>query len=371
MRIGVNLLAVIPGKIGGMEQYVRNLISYSQKNNEAHEWYLFLSTHNFHTFSEGRHLHKILFHDISRAHELFHQQIQALRLDLWFCPLLILQPIDVTIPSVINIPDIQHEFYPQFFDAPVLQWRRENYQSSAQKSSAVLTLSEFSRRSILEKFQLPPHKVHAVHLDSSGEFSLPMRPEQDQVFRLKYQLPDHYGLFPANTWRHKNHLSLIQALAILRNTYNYKVNMVFTGFPQEAHQTVINAISQHQLWDQIKWLNYIPQDEMPSLYRNAHFLCFPSLFEGFGIPLVEAMRSNIPIICSNAGSIPEVVGQAALLFDPHVPEDIAVKIAAMSDPAIRADLIAKGTRQATLFSWDKCARQTLAVFQSVLRKTSS
>ncbi|RNB86139.1 glycosyltransferase family 4 protein [Brevibacillus panacihumi] len=367
MRIGVNLLAVIPGKIGGMEQYVRNLIDFSQRNNEGHEWFLFLSSHNYHTFAEGQYLHKILFRDISAAHSLFHQQIQHLRLDLWFCPLLVLQPSDVTIPSVINIPDIQHEFYPQFFDPPVLQWRKDNYQSSAQKSSAVLTLSEFSRKSIIEKFHLPSHKVHSIHLDASAEFSLPVQPELDQQFRHKYQLPVQYGLYPANTWRHKNHINLLQALLILRRTYNYRVNMVFTGFPQEAHQTVINFITQHQMWDQIKWLNYIPQAEMPSLYRNASFLCFPSLFEGFGIPLVEAMRSKIPITCSHAGSIPEVVGQAALLFDPHVPEDIAVKIAAMSDPALREDLIAKGTQQASRFSWDACARHTLAVFQSVLR----
>lgn len=368
MRIGVNLLAVIPGKIGGMEQYVRNLLSYSLKNNDGHEWFLFLAGHNYHTFPEARNQHKILFQDVAQAHSLFHQYIRSLQLDLWFCPLLVLQPIDVPIPSVINIPDIQHEFYPQFFDPPVLKWRRENYQSSAERSSAVLTLSEFSRQSIIQKFRLPAHKVHAVHLDASHEFSLPAQSDLDQQFRQKYQLPAEYGLFPANTWRHKNHLALLKALLILRQTYNYKVSMVFTGFPQEAHQAVIHFITQHHLWDQIKWLNYLPQSEMPSLYRNAKFLCFPSLFEGFGIPLVEAMRANLPITCSHAASIPEVAGNAALFFDPNIPEDIAVKLAAMANEAIRADLIAKGAHQAKRFSWDKCARQTLAVFQSVVSR---
>jgi glycosyltransferase involved in cell wall biosynthesis len=367
LRIGVNLLAVIPGKIGSMEQYVRNLISYSQKNNEGHEWFLFLSSHNYHTFTEGSHLHKVLCTDIARAHELFQQQIQSLRLDLWFCPLVVFQPFDGSIPSVISIPDLQHEYYPQFFDAPELKWRRDHYLTSAQKSDAVLTLSEFSRQSILEKFHLPPHKVHAVHLDASEEFSLPIQPGMDQAFQQKYQLPENYGLYPANTWRHKNHISLLQALVILRNTYNLKINMVFTGSPQEAHQTFINFTTHHHLWDQVKWLDCLPQEEMPSLYRNAKFLCFPSLFEDFGIPLVEAMRSELPIICSRAGSIPEVVGNAAILFDPHIPEDIAVKIAAMSDPSVRTDLTGLGIQQAKLFSRDKCVRQTLAVFQSVLR----
>lgn len=367
MKIGVNLLALLPGRIGGLEQYMRNLLSYSSQNDPEHEWFLFLADYNYSTFTESHHLHKILCSDTSKSHAFFHQQIQSLRLDLWFCPLLELDPLDVTIPSVVNIPDIQHEIYPQFFDAHILQRRRETYQSSAQKSSTVVTPSEFSRCSILEKYQLPPHKVHAIHLDSSEEFSLPIQPDQDLAFQQKYQLPEDYGLYPANTWRHKNHLSLLQALVFLRSKYNFKVNMVFTGSPQEAHQTVTHTITQHQLWDQLKWLNYIPQKEMPSLYRNAKFLCFPSLFEGFGLPLVEAMRSNVPIICSHAGSIPEVVGKAAILFDPYVPEDIALKIAVMSEPAIRGDLIDKGTQQVKHFSWDKCARETLAVFQSVLR----
>lgn len=368
MRIGVNLLAVIPGKIGGMEQYVRNLIAYSIQIGDHNQWFLFLTKTNYHTFPNHPKIQKVMIYDHLDAHKQFHGWIRSLRLDLWFCPLLVLNPFDVSIPSVINIPDIQHEFYPQFFDAPSLQWRKTTYQSSSLKANAVLTLSEYSRQSIIAKFGVPPHRVHAIHLDSAHEFSLPFDESVNQRVRHQYGLPDHYGFYPANTWWHKNHVSLLQALAYLRDVHQVRIHMVFTGAPQEAHSQVMNTITEHNLSDQITWLDYIPQQEMPYVFHNANFLCFPSLFEGFGIPLVEAMRTQLPIVCSNSSSIPEIVGPAALQFDPTSPEDIAKKMVEIQNQAVRSDLIEKGLRQASLFSWSKCAQQTLAVLHQVAGK---
>lgn len=368
MKIGVNLLAVIPGKIGGMEQYVRNLLSYSIQVGDHNQWFLFLTKTNYHTFANHPKIQKVLIHDHVDAHQQFHSWIRSLKLDLWFCPLLVLQPYDVTIPSVINIPDIQHEYYPQFFEAHSLQWRKTTYQSSALKTNAVLTLSEFSRMNMIDKFGVSPQRVHAIHLDSAHEFSLPFDEGANQRVKQKYALPAHYGFYPANTWWHKNHVSLLQALAHLRDVHQLKIHMVFTGAPQEAHNHVMSAIAQHNLQDQITWLDYIPQNEMPYVFRNAYFLCFPSLFEGFGIPLVEAMRTELPIICSNSGSIPEIVGDAALQFDPASPEDIAKKMVEIHDLDTRTRLIQKGKQQASRFSWAKCASLTLSVLHRVAGK---
>lgn len=364
----MNLLSVVPGKIGGMEQYVRNLLSYSVNAGDGHTWYLFLTAHNFHTFQAQSNVHKLMIPQNFGTDQQLHRWIQSLKLELWFCPMLVLSPADVQIPSVINIPDIQHEYYPHFFEPHILNWRRTNYQASAQRSSAVLTLSEYSKQTIVQKFHLPAHKVHAVHLDASKEFSLPFDAALNEHVLQKYQLTPGYGFFPANTWHHKNHLNLLKALVSLRQNHGLRIPVVFTGFAQEAHDSVVSYLNENHLWDQIKWLNYVPQNEMPYLYRNAGFLCFPSLFEGFGIPLVEAMRAQIPIISSNCGSIPEVVGNASLLFDPLRPEDIAAKLAAVLQPGIRNDLIAKGNAQAKKFSWEKCARETLAVFRSAAHR---
>lgn len=371
MRIGVNLLAVIPGKIGGMEQYVRNLLSYSIQTHDQNQWFLFLTKTNYHTFPNHPKIQKVMMHEHIDSQTQFHGWIRSLRLDLWFCPLLVLNPFDVSIPSVINIPDIQHEYYPQFFDANQLSWRKTTYQASALRTNAVLTLSEFSRASMIEKFGLPAHQVHAIHLDSAHEFSLPYDAAMNQRVKQKYALPDHYGFYPANTWWHKNHVSLLSAIAHLRDVHQVRIHMVFTGAPQEAHGQVMRSIAEHHLENQITWLDYIPQNEMPYVFRNAYFLCFPSLFEGFGIPLVEAMRTELPIVCSNSGSIPEIVGEAALQFDPVSPEDIAKKIVEVHDVNTRQSLIKKGMAQASRFSWAKCAQQTLSVLHRVAGRSFS
>ncbi|NER40330.1 glycosyltransferase family 4 protein [Bacillus megaterium NBRC 15308 = ATCC 14581] len=107
---------------------------------------------------------------------------------------------------------------------------------------------------------------------------------------------------------------------------------------------------------------------MPYIYSNAHFLVYPSLFEGFGIPLIEAMRTNIPIVCSNAGSIPEIVEESALIFNPYDPENIAIKMLEISQTEKRKELIEKGKIQAQKFSWKNSAEQTLVLFHQLLHK---
>ena len=367
IRIGINLLTLVPGEIGGMEQYIRNLISYSLHASDDYELILFLNKYNIDTFVENhKKLRKILIHENIDGNLQLHVWIYKLKIDIWFCPLLTLEPRGINIPSIVTIPDIQHEFYPEFFDPYTLRWRYASYDYSVKRCDAVLTLSKYSKETIVEKYKIPENKVYAIHLDSSQEFYLNHSEATDQKVIEKYQLPNEYGFYPANTWQHKNHLNLLKAMVILKKHFNVKINMVFTGSGQQAHESITNFINENDLSEQIKFLGYLPQEEMPYVYRNAKFLVFPSLFEGFGIPLVEAMRTKTPIVCSNAGSIPEVVEDSALLFDPNNPEDIALKILEVLKEQTRIELINKGIKQAEKFSWEKCSETTLEVFKRVM-----
>ncbi|WP_379971139.1 glycosyltransferase family 4 protein [Ectobacillus sp. sgz5001026] len=368
MKIGINLLPVIPGKIGGMEQYVRNLISYALNVNDEYEIFLFLNKQNIDTFVENNSkMRKILINENIDNNMQLYIWIHTLKIDIWFCPMLVLEPKNINVPSVVTIPDIQHEFYPEFFEPYVLQWRNAHYEYSAKTCNAVLTISEYSKKTMVEKYKIPENKVYSIHLDSSQEFYLNHNDEINQRVIHKYQLSNYeYGFYPANTWKHKNHINLLKAMVFLKKKFNVKINMVFTGFEQQAQKSIIDFIKENDLSEQIKFLGYLPQEEMPYVYRNAKFLVFPSLFEGFGIPLVEAMRTKTPIVCSNAGSIPEVVEDCALLFDPTSPEDIALKILEVLNEQTRTELINKGINQAEKFSWEKCSKSTLEVFKRVL-----
>ncbi|WP_218230769.1 glycosyltransferase [Paenibacillus chitinolyticus] len=365
MRIGINLLSLVPGKIGGMEQYIRNLIWYIIKTDTSHQLFLFLTNENFQTFNEygeEEKLKRIIVQDNSQLYK----EINDHRLELWFCPLLVMEPSYVNIPTVVTIPDIQHEFFPEFFEENIIKWRKEKFDFSAKKADAILTLSEFSKKTIVEKYTISEDKVHSIYLDAGKEFASPLEDNLKREIFLKYNLPEEFGFYPANTWPHKNHAGLIEALYILKSKFNKIIHIVLTGSSQQTHDSINKMIKKYNLESQITFLGYIPQDEMPYIYSNASFLVFPSLFEGFGIPLVEAMKTNTPIIASNTGSIPEVVGEAAILFDPEKPEDIAQKIIELSDKEVLKNLTHKGEGRKELFDWAITCENTLKIFNKVI-----
>jgi hypothetical protein len=181
--------------------------------------------------------------------------------------------------------------------------------------------------------------------------------------RRKYQLPAGYAFYPANMWPHKNHRLLLLALHRLRQMHHLTLPLVLTG-DELGEWGNLEALARHfRLQEQIHYLGYVPADEVPGLYRGAAMLLYPSLFEGFGIPLVEAMTLGCPIAAANTASIPEVVGEAALLFDPRQPDSIATACyQLLTNDVLRQTLIARGFAETTRFSWAKAAAETRQVF---------
>jgi hypothetical protein len=176
-------------------------------------------------------------------------------------------------------------------------------------------------------------------------------------------------LYPANTWHHKNHSRLIEALAHYRGRYGEELTLVLTGVSREGQAGLESAIESHGLKELVRMLDYVSRDDLPSLYAGAACLIFPSLFEGFGIPLVEAMRVGCPIAASNVTSIPEIVGDAGVLFDPLDPADISRALAAiLRDPAMATELARRGRARAELFSASRTAERTLELFERVGRE---
>ena len=366
MKIAVNLRLLNPGKIGGMEGYVRNLLKYLLQVDPTLELLLFVTDENEQSFDFNPHR----VNKFKLSHTEYCREIPiALRdngIDVYFCPLLAIEPFTISVPSVVTIPDVQHEFFPEFFSSDILCWRRLNYKSSVSVADAVLTLSQYSARTIIEKLGVPGDKVFPILLSADDSYTAEFHSETDRHVRNKYKLPDAYGFFPANTWPHKNHPILLKALGICRKN-NLTIKIVLTGAPDIGHQSLEKAISAEGLQNDILYLGYVPKDDMRYLYKNAAFLVFPSLFEGFGMPVLEAMLSDCPVICSGTTSLPEVAGDAALYFDPNDPYDIAEAMRkVISDQGLRHTLIMKGQIQAKKFEWRYTAKQTLEVFRNVI-----
>lgn len=281
-------------------------------------------------------------------------------LDLYFCPTGVLYPRPVPIASVVMVPDIQEQYFPRFFSLRE-QWSRlYHHGASVGQADRVLTLSEFCREGIATFHSIPASKIVVTSLVAADD---PAAATGGNTAVLPAGLPERFVLYPANFWLHKNHDQLFRAFAVIRDRYQTRLRCVLTGTPVAYGFDVASALSHHRLTDQVLVLGYQPDDVMAALYRAATALVFPSLFEGFGLPLVEAMTSGCPIVCARSASIPEVAGDAGAYFDAHDPADIAaVLVRVWTDADLRAALVEKGRARARRFSLDAMTRSHRQAF---------
>jgi|SRR5882724_4040395 len=396
MRIGVNLIPLRSGQMGGLEFYVRRLLRQLLRCDRRNHYVLFTSWWNddsidlphgrfqkimaVHKQDPGetipsgwhrwlvRHLSQgslsLLRRGASSPPLDLHAWVRRLGLDLWFCPMPNMEPRHLSIPTVVSIADIQQEYYPEFFTRGELQTRALMYSPSCQEATAVITISDFSKQCMIEKYGLLPEKVHRIYAAGVGRADDSARWPTGEEVRRKHHLPASYAFYPANMWPHKNHHLLLLAFHRMRQSYGMTPSLVLTGDDMGQWEK-FEALARHfHLREQVRHLGYVPADDLPGLYRGAAMLLFPSLFEGFGIPLVEAMALGCPIAAANTASIPEVVGDAALLFDPRQPDSIAAVCSQLlADDDLRQTLITRGRERATRFSWERAADETIQVFE--------
>jgi len=364
MKIGINLTDLITGKIGGMETYMRSLIHYFPLISSDDQFFVFGYSSILKTINEKKITGVVVNENLTREKqsELLKQLIIKNKIDVWFSPLLILDPLDCPVPSVFTIPDMQHEYFPNFFDKSVLQWRKTYFQLSADRADMILTLSNNSRNDIIHFLDVSPEKVKTVYLGSPNWISENKKANTKKL-TSKFIKSD-YLFYPANTWPHKNHMRLLEAFNRIK--YKNNINLLFSGYPHQADQKIRDFIIKNNLSNRIHFLGYIENEQMSYIYQNAFGLIFPSLFEGFGIPIVEAFKSGCPVLCANNSSIPEIGGDAVLYFDGLSVSEISNSILKfISEPNLRSKLIEKGYERAKKFSYHKTAKQTLKYIKSI------
>jgi glycosyltransferase involved in cell wall biosynthesis len=381
MHIGLNAITMYPGAIGGMETYFRKLLHWLQKIDSTNKYTVIynqgyaadlplsnpafsMKTYHYEKKSFNWYVRGVLRNTLNI--DPVRTQFRQLGLDLIHHPFNVLNPVSSGIPSVLTINDIQHEYYPEFFAAGDLHKRRTLCKPSAEEAARIITISDFTRRCVIEKYGINAGKIEVVHIGCGEEY----RPVDDSaglaLMRQKYGLDRPFLYYPAGSWPHKNHKTLLAALKLLKERRRFDGMLVLTGIAMRTHDTVLAEIENLGLGDMVKILGYLPYSELPYIYNLATLLVFPSLFEGFGIPLVEAMACGCPVVCSNVTSLPEVAGNAAVLFEPLSPEDIADKVWNVWVSASEQQrLCDAGWERVKAFSWEEIARKTLAVYESV------
>jgi glycosyltransferase involved in cell wall biosynthesis len=293
------------------------------------------------------------------------RQIDSLGLDLIHFPRTIIYPLSIKTPCVLGFWDMQQEYYPQFFTQGELEWRARIYKPSVEKALHVVAPSAYTQQSLIQKYGTPAQKISVVPHGIPKTFRRVGASEMARI-RMKYHLPDEYIFFPGNPWPHKNHARLMAALRIYQDRYGQPPKLVLSGRLRherwDARILAVAAGVENHVID----IGFVPLEDLPALYSAATLLVFPSLFEGFGIPLVEAMACGCPIAAANATSIPEVVADAAILFDPLDPAAIAGTIHRMrTDEALIQALVARGYQQLHRFDWKNIVSKLVHVYQQV------
>jgi len=256
-------------------------------------------------------------------------------LDVVHFPLTVMIPRVATPPAITTVLDLQHELLPHFFSRAELAYRRAVYGWSIRRSRFVVTISEHAARAVVDRYDVPESRVRPIHL---GLDHAVFRPGDEQRGR--------FLVYPARAWPHKNHQRLFAAFAELRRSHA-DLELVLTAYDGETPPGV-------------RSVGHVSRGELAHLYRTAAGLVFPSLFEGFGQPPLEAMACGCPVASSDAAALPEVCGDGARLFDPTSAEAI---VDAVEDILARpAEWSARGLTRAAGFSWEKTARAHDAVY---------
>jgi glycosyltransferase involved in cell wall biosynthesis len=272
-----------------------------------------------------------------------------------------------TLPSIYQPHDLQHLHLPDFFSPREIEKRELLYRAYCQQAVYAPVMSHWGRRDLMAQYGLPGEKVPVVPWGSV--VSNYPRPEESFLngLRQRWALTEPFFLYPAQTWPHKNHLGLMQALKVMKDRQGRAPMVACPGGPR-PHQAVVMAEAKRLgLGQNLRFLGYVSPAELRGLYHLATAMVFPSLFEGWGLPLTEAMAEGLPMACSTATCMPEQVGDAALLFDPQDPESMADAMQQILDnPALRQELAKRGGARVQRFDWQATARSFRALYRKAL-----
>ena len=287
--------------------------------------------------------------------------------DLFHAPHYVL-PALTPCRSVVTIHDCIHLRFPQYLPNRLgYAYARSSLWVAAHRSARVLTVSEASKRDILQYFDVPESKVAVIPNAIDERFS--EAPPPDEVVRVqeRYQLYDPFILYAGNIKPHKNLERLIEAFHTLRRGELEHVKLLIIGDEISKYATLRRSVHRYQLHKHVRFFGFVPDATLAILYRLARVFVFPSLYEGFGLPPLEAMASGTPVVTSNVSALPEVVGDAAMLIDPYQPEAIAGAIRrVLTDDRLREDMRERGLARARQFSWDRSVQRVREIYGEVL-----
>src|SRR6476620_6981707 len=331
----------------GIGTYVRNLLRHLSRLDSETEYVLFCREEDCGSVAElGANFRAIP--EVAKPYSVSEQlripmDLRREKIDLFHAPHYVLPPL-TPCKSVVTIHDCIHLRFPQYLpNRLAYAYARSSLWFATHRSNRVLTVSEASKRDILKYFHVPERKIDVIYNAIDERFGEPPTPEEIERVRDRYQLNAPYVLYAGNIKPHKNRERLIEAFHTLRRGDLEHVKMLIIGDEISKYATLRRAVHRYKLHKHVRFFGFVPDKTLAVLYRLARVFVFPSLYEGFGLPPLEAMARGTPVITSDVSSLPEVVGDAALRIDPLDPVAIADAMRrVLMDSDLRENLRQKG-----------------------------
>lgn len=369
MKIGIDLVN-LHGLNGGVARYATQLIASIANIDQINECVLFINSPISHQINADHpKFQKIVVHSprrkYLRSNQLYFLLRRKLRgIDLLHSPVSV-SPLFCRTRTVLTVHDLAYEYFPDYYSKTAILYWRFALRRACHKASQVLAVSESTKRDLVRFMQVPEDKVKVVypcvslaHTESS--------PETLAHMRNRYSLPENYVLYVGALHPRKNLGNLVKAFSIARANTRLRHKLVLAGSGW-AIEPILEEIARCGVQDEVILTGEIPESDLPLIYKGADLLVFPSHYEGFGYPPLEAMACGTPVIVSNTSSLPEVVGNTGRLVDPADPDDIAEKIIqVLQCPSLAEEMRSSALERSQQFSMNRMMNGIMAVYEDAL-----
>ncbi len=369
MRIGIDIQTAI-NKPTGVGQYVINLVHELARLDGDERFSLFYFDFKRRFKGLGIRNPRFELNPIRFMPGRFYNQLSenlgfpdirrlAGHCDLYHFPNFIIHPLKRG-KAVVTVHDLSFARFPQYAESSNLKRLDKRFQYTLERADAIIAVSKFSKRELTEMYGVEPERIEVIY---QGVTVVPAK-------QIKESLPSNYFIFVGTIEPRKNLGRLLEAWRIVRSrmTGKWKHKLLIAGAEGWGCASIREQAREKGIEDDLITLGYVEKEDLPALYRGAEALVFPSIYEGFGLPPLEAMAQGTPVISSSKASLPEVVGEAAIMFDPYNPDEIADAIIRIAeDRKLRDELISRGKERVKSFSWQKTARETLELYRKLLK----
>ena len=374
MRIAVNTRFLLHDKLEGVGIVTDEVMKRMAQSHPEDQFDYYFDRKYHQQFVQSPNIHPHVFFPVTRLPFLLRwwlnqpvrKDITKNKADVFFSPDGFI-PLGMSVPKVSMFHDVAYFRYPEYLQPRIRNFYAKWIPRFMAYTDHIITVSEFSKKEIIEAYNVRPEKISVVYNGITDSYQ-PIGDVQKEEVRKKYTQGRPYFLYLGAIHPRKNVLTLIKAFNQFKSSGTSDVQLIIAGRKAWHTEDVFRAIEQSPFKNEIHLPGYVPTSNAVSLVASAEAMIYPSLYEGFGLPLVEAMACGVPVICSNVSSLPEVAGNAALLFDPMDVDQLSRHMRSITkDIQLREILIHQGNERSKDFSWDKAAENIYEILKSVAK----